>query len=194
VSRRAFSFIEVIVVAGLLVVLVGGFVLYRVSGQKQSMAIEFRAAALQSAQLAITRLQRDVASLVPTPLAAQNAPAIELTRVSDASSARGLPLDANDALLTEQIRWAFDPKTHMLSRNGEPLRGVLMETVDFTYFPARPGETTPPFGDTLMVRMVCVPVEALGRVTADTPKVEFTTAFHATQGTLERVHEDWSGD
>lgn len=199
-SRGAFSLLEVLIVSALLLAIAGIAVMTRVSGQKQSVAIEFRAAALQSAQLVLTRLQRDVSSLVPGPLGAAGvsppapASAVSFTRVSDASGPKGLPLDARDELMTEQVLWRFDPGTHQLMRNGEAIRGVTLHQAEFTYFPARPGDTSPPFGDTLSVRLVFVPPEALGHVGANTPKAEFTTAFHAPQGTLDHVHEDWAGD
>lgn len=198
-SRRGFSLLEVLIVAGVLLLIAGIAVTMRVSGQKQSVAIEFRAAALQSAQLVLTRLQRDVSSLVPGPLtatAAAPAPAsaVAFTRVSDSSGPKGLPLDARDELMTEQVAWRFDPKTHQLSRNGEVIRGVTMHQVEFTYFPARPGDASPPYGDTLLVRLVFVPPEALANVGPGTQRAEFTTSFHAPQGTLDHVHEDWAGD
>lgn len=197
--RRGFSLIELLLVAALLLVMAWMGVMYQLSGQKQSVAIEFRAAALQAAQLVLTKLERDVTSLLPGPLAAQAAPpapgsSVELTRVSDASNRDGLPLDRDGRLLTERVVWRFDAATGLLARNGEPVRGVRMHLVEFTYFPTRPGDPAPPYGDTLAVRMVFVPPEAIGRVTKDTPRAEFVTAFHATSGTLDHVHTDWVGD
>ncbi|MBI4862958.1 MAG: hypothetical protein HY815_22250 [Candidatus Riflebacteria bacterium] len=197
--RPAFSLVEVLVVAGVLLAVVAGGVLYQVSGQRQSLALDFRAASLQSAQLVIARLQRDVAGMVPGPLVRTFAEPtacreVTLTRTSDRSDPRGLPLDAREALLTETVRWRFDPASHLLSRNGEPVRAVRMESVEFTYFPCRPGDTTPPYGDTLVVRMVAVPPEALGRVSPRTPRAVYTARFHSPQGTINHLHEDWVGE
>lgn len=197
--RRAFSLIELLLVAALLLVMAWMGVMYTLSGQKQSVAIEFRAAALQAAQLVLTRLERDVASLVPGPLAAQPVPpapgsSVELTRVSEESGRDGLPLDRDGRLMTERVAWRFDAASGQLSRNGETIRGVRMHLVEFTYVPTRPGDPAPPYGDTLVVRLVFVPPEAIGRVTADTPRAEFVTAFHATTGTLEHIHPEWVGD
>lgn len=198
-TRRAFTLVEVLVVAGVLLVIVASAVLYRVSAQKQSLALEFRAASLQSAQLVITRLQRDLASLQPGPLSGAPiqpapAPAVELTRTSERSDSRGLPLDDKDRVLTERVSWRFDRASHQLFRNGEALRAVLMESVEFTYFPCRPGDEEPPYGDTLVVRMVCVPTEALGRATPEKQRAVFSATFHSPQGTVNHMHEDWAGD
>jgi prepilin-type N-terminal cleavage/methylation domain-containing protein len=197
-TRSGFSLLEMLIVFALVLVMAGAALLLRVSGQQQSVAIEFRAAALQSAQLVLTRLERDVSSLVPGPLDAaagpMSGPSVSLTRVRDASDAQGLPLDRDRRLLTERVTWAFDAGTGTLARNGEPLRAVRMHAVQFTYFPTRPGDTAPPYGDTLAVRMVFVPPETIGRVGPDTPRVEFVTAFHAPQGTLDHVHPEWVGD
>jgi len=183
----------------LLVGIAMGTVLYLVSGQRQSVALDFQAAALQSAQLVVSRLQQDVSNLVPGELAGTFAtptpsPTIHLLRVSDAVRSDGLPLDSQDLLLVEPVSWAFDPGSHLLYRNGDPLRSAPLESVEFTFFPCRPDDPTPPYGDTLVVRLVAVPVEALGKVTSSTPRSSFTVAFHSTQGTVNHLHEDWVGD
>lgn len=197
--RRGFSMLEILIVASLLLITAGSAAMYTLSGQKQGLGIEFQAAALTSAQMVFARLQRDLASQVPGPLSALTAvpaPAREVTlaRVSDQSDARGLPLDDQDRLLTERVTWKFDPATHLVSRNGEPIRGAPMESVEFTYFPCRPGDIAPPYGDTLIVKLVVVPVEALGKTTPETPRAVFQASFHSAQGTINHLHEDWAGD
>ena len=197
--RDGFTLLEVLIVAGLLLMLAGGAVMYQTSGQKQSLALEFQASSLQSAQLILARLQRDLVCMVPGPLStarAQPTPCHEvlLTRVSESSDSRGLPLDEKDRLLTDTVVWKFDPATHLISRNGEAIKAAPMETVDFTYFPCRPRDVAPPYGDTLVVRLVAVPSEALGRSTADTPRAVFNASFHSSQGTINHLHEDWAGD
>ncbi|MBI4864654.1 MAG: hypothetical protein HY815_31020 [Candidatus Riflebacteria bacterium] len=195
----AFTLVEVLMVAGLVSGIVLGAVFYHVTGQRQSTALDFQAAALQSAQLVVGHLQQDLSNLQPGVLSGTYAAptpsqGVDLTRVVERSGARGLPLDAQDAPLVESVAWRFDPATHLLYRNGEPIRGAPLESVEFTFFPCRPDDPTPPYGDTLVVRLVAVPLEALGRATAQTPRAVFTAAFHSSQGTVNHLHEDWVGD
>lgn len=197
--RGAFSLLEALIVAALMLTMAAGAAFYQISGQRQSVALEFQASSLTSAQIVLARLQRDLVGMVPGPLsAAQAAPAprneVQLTRATDQSPMWGLPLDDKDHLVTETVVWKFDPKTHLLARNGDPIKAAPMEAVEFTYFPCRPGDPAPPFGDTLVVKLVVVPVEALGKVEAQTPKAVFTAAFHSSQGTINHLHENWAGD
>lgn len=197
--RRGFSMLEILIVSALLLMAAASAAMVTLSGQKQSVAIEFQAAALTSAQMVFARLQRDLASQVPGPLSALTAapaPAREvtLTRVSDESDARGVPLDDQDHLKTERVTWKFDPATHLVSRNGEAIKGAPMESVEFTYFPCRPGDIAPPYGDTLIVKLVVVPADAVGKSTPDTPRAFFTASFHSAQGTINHLHENWVGD
>jgi type II secretory pathway pseudopilin PulG len=198
-QRNAYSLLEILVVLALLLSMVGAFVLYYVSGQKQSLSLGFQAAALQTAQIVVATLQQDLASFVPGPLAGTYAaptPAfsVRLTRVSDSSNSLGLPLDPHDELQTEAVNWVFDPQTHELTRNGETVHSGPLESAIFTFFPSRPGDPTPPFGDTLILQMEVVPTEALGHVTSATPKAAFTVEFHSPQGTVNHLHEEWVGD
>lgn len=197
-SRGGFSVLEILIVASLLAALVGGAALYQVSGNRQAVALDFRASSLQSAQLLIVHLQRDLASQVPGPLDPAGAPThqseLAIVRASDTNGKRGLPLDANDQLLTETVTWKFDPATHYVSRNGEPIKAAPFESVEFTQFPLRPGDPSPPYGDTIIVKMVVVPPDALGKVGPATPKAVFTASFSSSQGTINHLHEDWVGD
>lgn len=191
--------LEILIVAALLLISAASAAMYTLAGQKQSVAIEFQASALTSAQMIFARLQRDLASQIPGPLSALTAvptPAREvtLTRVTDDSDARGLPLDDQDRLKTERVTWKFDPATHLVSRNGEPIKGAPMHSVEFTYFPCRPGDIAPPYGDTLIVKLVVVPADAVGRATNDTPRAVFTASFHSAQGTINHLHENWVAD
>lgn len=198
-ATRAFSLVEVLMVVGVLAGLAAGAVLYIVSGQGQSLALDFQASALQSTQLLAGHLQRDVSNLMPRPLLdtfATPVPSntVSLLRLAETSDPGALPLDGQGQPLVESVNWSFDPQTHLLSRNGEPIRGAPMESVEFTYFPCRPDDPTPPYGDTLIVRMVAVPLEALGRAGVGGPRVTVTAVFHSAQGTVNHLHEDWVGD
>lgn len=194
--RPGFSLIEIVIVAGLVLGLVSGALFYRTTAQHQSLALDFQATSLQSFQLVRRALMRDIANTIPGPLASTFAapvptPAVTLRRVPEVP---GVPLDPAGDPVTEQVSWLFDPGTHLLYRQGEPLRSAPLESVEFTYFPCRPEDPNPPFGDTLIVRMVAVPVEALGRVGKNTPRAEYTFECHLAQGTTNHLHEEWVGD
>lgn len=196
--RPAFSLIEIVVVLGLVIGLVGGVVTYRLSGQRQSQALDFQASALQSIQLVLAALERDLARLDPGPLAGTfSAPtptrAMVLRCVPSLRDEPGLPLDGLVPRV-ETVQWQFDPATHLVYRQGEPLRSAPLESVEFTYFPSRPGDPTPPHGDTLVVRLTAVPLEALGAPGPHTPRLSFTATFHLMNGTINHLHEDWIGD
>jgi type II secretory pathway pseudopilin PulG len=194
----AFSLVEIMVVLGLVLGLVGSVVAYRLSGQRQSLALDFQATALQSIQLVLAALERDLSRLDPGPLAGTfSAPtptrAMLLRCVPSMRDEPGLPLDGLEPRV-QTVRWLFDPATHLVHRQGEPLRSAPLESVEFTYFPSRPGDPTPPYGDTLVVRLVAVPLEALGAANPRTPRVAFTATFHLMNGTINHLHEDWIGD
>jgi hypothetical protein len=198
--RRAggFSVIEILLAAALLSGILLGAGVYLVSGHRQSVTLDFRAAALQDAQRVIGRIQEDFSNLVPGRLdttfaATSPSPGIELMKISSASGEWGLPLDAGGQLLVESISWRFDPETHQILRNEVPIEGAHFESVSFTFFPSRPEDPLPPHGDTLLVHLSVVPVESLGHVTERTLRTELDVALLSIHATVNHLHEDWVG-
>jgi len=199
-ANRGFTLIETIVVVGLLTTLLLGYSYYRDASQTQSLALDFQAASLQSAQMLVTHLMRDFDNIVPSPLEVtftEPTPrtGVAFHRITEGAGILGQPLDSEYVPITEKIEYVFDEKDHRVYRNGQPIRSALFESVDFTFFPVRPQDpANPPYGDTLIVRMVVVPVEAIEKPKEDTPRSEFIIQFHSPQGTSNHVFEHWIGD
>ena len=195
--RTGFTLLEIVVVAGVLLCLLGVFFLAYVSGQNQSLALDFQTSSLQAVDLLVSRILADFDNLLPGPIAVTYAeptpqPGISLSKVSDGRGAFGLPLKPGLDPLEEHVSYRFHPADHRVHRNEESLPFGPFETVQFTFYPARQGDPTPPFGDTLVVEIVCVPLECVGRTNSATPRAEFRIQLRSPQATVNHLCGFWN--
>jgi len=195
----AFTLTELLVVVGVISTVMICLVLYQVSGHRQSLSLDFQAAAIQSYEILVARLQEDFECLMPGPLSQTfsepvPAQAVALRVVSSSMGANDVPIDSNQAVITDRVVYSFDPKSHWVFRNNQPLRAGPFESVQFTFFPSRPGDPTPPYGDTLILKVTIVPSEALNSGGVVTQRAAFEVMFHSPQGTANHVWEVWAGD
>jgi hypothetical protein len=194
--RSGFSVVELLVVLGLVGTVLGSFWLAAAGGYFQSTELDFRAAALQSAQLLVARIDADLQSFAPGALGDTFAepmprPGIRFDRVTDRP---GLPLDERGSPVTERVTYRFDAATRQVVRNDEPLPHGPFENVAFTFFPARPGDPTSPHGFVLVVEIEIVPADASGRADATTARAQFRMTLRSPQGTANHAASRWVGD
>jgi hypothetical protein len=191
-TARAFTLVEALMVT-LLLTITGVLTWTLLSqGLRREARIDFRTRAIQVAALARARIAADVAQLLPAAsLTAQRArgQAVAFDRVSESAAGEGgLPLTRTLAPVSETVSWRFDPSSHRLMRNGQPVGSALFADAAFEF------EATQDAGYTLHIDLEIVPEEELGRRRPPSQVARFRFTFHSPQGTLALAHREWVGD
>lgn len=188
---RGFTLIEGLMVAAVLAV--ASSVLWQLfsSGMKREQKIDFRTRALQTAALARTRIAADFNQILPSASVSPEratGQAVTFDRAVEGMSGEGgLPIDAKLQPKFEKITYRFDPASHRLLRNGQPVAVGLLKDLAFTFESGRER------GYTLVVELVLAPEE---EVSSPRPSqvAKFAFSFHSPQGTLKLAHRTWVGD
>lgn len=161
------------------------------SGMKREQKIDFRTRALQTAALARTRIAADFNQILPS---ASTSPerakgqAVTFDRVVEGMSGEGgLPIDGKLQPKFEKVTYRFDPASHRLLRNGQPVAVGVLKDLAFTFESGRER------GYTLVVELVLVPEEEVANP-RPSQMATFAFSFHSPQGTLELAHRTWVGD
>lgn len=173
--RQAFTLLELMVMGGLGLVLMGIAWFIFTSMSKQSKKLDTRLRAIQASQLVIERLKQDLKQYVPEddPSMTDNVPprlSFHVYReyvVNPNVNDRTTP-----SMAVDLVNWTFSPETHFLSRNNEVLRFAQFESVQFS------SKLTPrnvaDFQNSVTVEGYYVPEEMLGtRVATDKDRVHW---------------------
>jgi type II secretory pathway pseudopilin PulG len=191
--RRGFTLVEAVVAAGLFFsILAGAFFFTRANAQRESVSLDVRAAALRSAQIVFTMMKADVDNFVPGPLASTYAEPVPRTgvvfeRILDSA----LPLSATRAPLTRTVSYRYDPTDRLIYRDDRALPAGPFAGVRFTFYPARPRDPTPPYGDVLHVEIDIRATTSTASAGSNEPLMTFWADLHSTQGTTAHVNPDW---
>ncbi len=141
--QSGLTLVELMVAVGLTWIVVGGAYFLFLSGSRQTVKLDRELRRIQSLQLLLEHLSSDVAQAVKIPAEAEGrnlAGERELLlyrflRYRADPRADELDPDAAHSVLTEEVRYRFDPVDGILTRNGEALPVELLEEIRF-YPPA----------------------------------------------------------
>lgn len=160
-------------------------------GMKREQKVDFRTRALQTAALARTRIAADFNQILPSVSVSPeraSGQAVAFDRAVEGMSGEGgLPLDSTLQPKFEKVTYRFDPPTHRLLRNGQPVAIGVLKDLNFTFESGRDR------GYTLVVELTLVPEEEV-RSPKPSQMAKFAFSFHSPQGTLELAHRTWVGD
>jgi len=142
-ARDGMSLVELIIVSGFSVLILGLVLVSYITGGRRSAKLELDQQGIHALQIVIERLQSDLDNAIPDSGASQTPDAVEPRALVDRSGSSLNFKSRDDQGTPHHISYLFDGSHGFLTRNGQNVGVGGFERMSFRHLPASSGDASP---------------------------------------------------